>query len=219
MDGTSTPMWVEEKILHIGAEAKIFAGSWLGMSAVLKMREPKSYRHPSLDRRLTRQRLSAEARVLNRLNAINFPSPRIFDIDLENGWMLLSRIDGRPLYDALQDGSAGLDEIKNFGSLIRRFHEEGFSHGDLTTHNVMIDENNNLILIDFGLSKIDSEIEQLGLDIQVLNECLTASHHTIEKSVESMIDGYCNVDSGIQPSASEVIERFEAIRGRVRYHA
>ncbi|DAC35748.1 MAG: KEOPS complex kinase/ATPase Bud32 [Candidatus Thalassarchaeaceae archaeon] len=219
MDRTSIPMWIEENILHKGAEAIIFSGSWLGIRAVLKMREPRSYRHPSLDRRLTRQRLSVEARVLTKLQANNFPAPALLDVDIDQGWMLLSRIEGRPLYDALQDGAAGINEIKLFGSIIRQLHEAGFSHGDLTTHNVMFDSEKKMYLIDFGLSKINPEIENLGLDLQVVNECLTASHHTINNSVEAMIEGYCLADSGIEPSSDEVIERFEAIRGRVRYHA
>lgn len=212
-------MWKEESVLHIGAEATATAGSWMGLSAVLKKREPRAYRHPSLDRKLTRQRLSAEARILARLQEIGFPSPTLLDLDARDGWMLLSRIDGRPLYEALQDGAAGLESVRAFGGLIRQLHEAEVAHGDLTTHNVMIDEAGNLNLIDFGLARIAPEIEQLGLDLQVLNECLTASHHSLIDAVETMLEGYRAADSGASPTAAEVVERFDAIRGRVRYHA
>lgn len=224
MAGEGIAMWNEESVLHIGAEATATAGTWMGIRAVLKKREPRAYRHPSLDRKLTRQRLSAEARILARLQKIGFPSPALLDVDAEGGWLLLSRIEGRPLYEALQDGSAGLDTVHAFGAIIRRLHESDIAHGDLTTHNVMIDEIGNLNLIDFGLSRIAPEIEHLGLDLQVLNECLTASHHTYEGAVETMIAGYLAADSGestglTQNPASAVVERFNAIRGRVRYHA
>ena len=53
------PMWIEDSVLHIGAEATAISGSWMGREAVLKKREPRAYRHPSLDRKLTRQRLAA----------------------------------------------------------------------------------------------------------------------------------------------------------------
>ena len=103
-------------------------------------------------------------------------------------------------------------------------HENDIAHGDLTTHNVIIDEHGNLTLIDFGLARIAPEIEQLGLDLQVLNECLTASHYNFELAVETMVDGYLSAASGnslaiSNLSAKEVVERFNAIRGRVRYHA
>tara|TARA_B000000437_G_scaffold37153_1_gene24900 strand:- start:72 stop:422 length:351 start_codon:yes stop_codon:yes gene_type:complete len=91
MDEGAIPMWIEDTVLHIGAEATAIAGSWMGRKAVLKKREPRAYRHPSLDRKLTRQRLAAEARILSRLQSIDFPSPSLLDIDADGGWMLLSR--------------------------------------------------------------------------------------------------------------------------------
>jgi len=219
MASGSIPMWMPEKTLHEGAEATVTAGSWLGKAAVLKMRRPRGYRHPDLDRRLTRQRLSVEARVLARLQSSEFPSPALFDLDLEEGWMLLSRINGRPLYDALNDTSVDDASMANVGALIRRLHEMDISHGDMTTHNILADAAGSLSLIDFGLARISPELEHLGLDLQVLNECLTASHSEHEGAVQSMVDGYLAADAGGGvASATEVVARFDAIRGRVRYH-
>ena len=219
MASGSIPMWMPEKTLHEGAEATVIAGSWLGKAAVLKMRRPRGYRHPDLDRSLTRQRLSVEARVLARLQSSEFPSPALFDLDLEEGWMLLSRIDGRPLYDALNDTSVDGASMVNVGALIRRLHEMDISHGDMTTHNILADAAGSLSLIDFGLARISPELEHLGLDLQVLNECLTASHSEHEGAVQSMVDGYLAADAGGGvASATEVVARFDAIRGRVRYH-
>ena len=219
MASGSIPMWMPEKTLHEGAEATVTAGSWLGKAAVLKMRRPRGYRHPELDRSLTRQRLSVEARVLARLQSSEFPSPALFDLDLEEGWMLLSRIDGRPLYDALNDTSVDDASMVNVGALIRRLHEMDISHGDMTTHNILADAVGSLSLIDFGLARISPELEHLGLDLQVLNECLTASHSEHEGAVQSMVDGYLAADAAAGvASATEVVARFDAIRGRVRYH-
>ena len=215
----SIPMWMPEKTLHEGAEATVTAGSWLGRPAVLKMRRPRGYRHPDLDRNLTRQRLSVEARVLARLQSSEFPSPALFDLDLEGGWMLLARIDGRPLYEMLNDTHVDDASMANVGALIRRLHELDISHGDMTTHNILVDVVGSLSFIDFGLARISPELEHLGLDLQVLNECLTASHSEHEGAVQSMVDGYLAADAaGGVASATEVVARFDAIRGRVRYH-
>ena len=215
----SIPMWMPEKTLHEGAEATVTAGSWLGRPAVLKMRRPRGYRHPDLDRNLTRQRLSVEARVLARLQSSEFPSPALFDLDLEGGWMLLARIDGRPLYEMLNDTPVDDASMANVGALIRRLHELDISHGDMTTHNILVDVVGSLSFIDFGLARISPELEHLGLDLQVLNECLTASHSEHEGAVQSMVDGYLAADvGGGVASATEVVARFDAIRGRVRYH-
>ena len=215
----SIPMWMPEKTLHEGAEATVTAGSWLGRPAVLKMRRPRGYRHPDLDRNLTRQRLSVEARVLARLQSSEFPAPALFDLDLEGGWMLLARIDGRPLYEMLNDTPVDDASMANVGALIRRLHELDISHGDMTTHNILVDVVGSLSFIDFGLARISPELEHLGLDLQVLNECLTASHSEHEGAVQSMVDGYLAADAGGGvASATEVVARFDAIRGRVRYH-
>ena len=61
-------MWESGELLHEGAEATVTEGFWLGRKAVLKSRRPRAYRHPDLDRRLTKQRLSVEARVLSKLS-------------------------------------------------------------------------------------------------------------------------------------------------------
>ena len=208
-------MWEPLELLHEGAEATVTAGKWMGKPAVLKMRRPRSYRHPDLDRRLTRSRLSVEVRVLGRLQQSGFSSPSLYDCDIEESWILISRIDGRPLYEAISDGSAGIDVMENIGALIRRLHEEDISHGDLTTHNILIDEMGNLSLIDFGLARVSPELEHMGLDLQVLNECLTASHSELGGAVDAMLRGY--IDAG-NNEAANVVSRFETIRGRVRYH-
>ena len=205
-------MWEPIELLHEGAEATVTAGRWMGKPAVLKMRRARGYRHPDLDRRLTRSRLSVEVRALGRLQQSGFPSPSLFDCDIEDSWILISRIDGRPLYEAISDGSAGNDSMEDVGALIRRLHEEDISHGDLTTHNILWDDDAGLSIIDFGLAQITDDIEPLGLDIQVLNECLKASHPSIEGAIDRVLDGY-SAEGG-----QEVVTRFNDIRGRVRYH-
>ena len=217
MAAGAIPVWVPSEVLHEGAEATVTSGFWMGKPAVLKLRRPRGYRHPDLDRMLTRQRMSVEARVLGRLQLMDFPSPSLHDLDVEGGWMVLSRLGGRPLCDALRDGSAGLDEVRSVGALIRRLHETGFSHGDMTTHNILVDGSGGLSLIDFGLARISPELEHMGLDLQILNECLTASHSEIGDAVEAMVEGY--LEGGDEEfGAKEVVSRFDDIRGRVRYH-
>ena len=213
-------MWKPENVLHEGAEATVSAGSWLGRPAVLKSRRARSYRHPDLDRRLTRQRLAVEARVLSRLSSVGFPSPKLMFLDQRNSSMLLSRIEGRTLYDLLKSDDFSGDELFLLGGLIRRLHEIGISHGDLTTHNVMSTDEGEIYLIDFGLSRQSPELEHMGLDLQVLRECLGASHSDIDGAIDRVCEGYTENQSlkDDTESAEEVLERFRKIAGRVRYH-
>lgn len=56
-------------LIKQGAEAKIYACTFLGKPTIIKERFKKSYRHPSLDSSLTVQRTKAEVRCMTRCRA------------------------------------------------------------------------------------------------------------------------------------------------------
>ncbi len=206
--------WIEHSMLHRGAEAVVFAGTWMGREAILKCREPRAWRHPDLDARLTKSRLSAETRLLRRLGCAGLPVAELLAVDLAEGWIIQSRRPGIPLVEALKAGT-NPSILIDVGALIRRLHANGIAHGDLTTHNILWDSESGLSIIDLGLASITDEIETLGLDLQVLNECLKASHPSIEGGIDLVIEGYL---SSSEVGAQTVISRFDEIRSRVRYH-
>ena len=203
--------WDGAEMLHQGAEAIVHAGTWMGEEAVLKQRQPRKWRHPDLDARLTKSRMSAEVRLLRRLHLAGLPVPVLLAIDATEGWMVTSRMPGGPLFEHLRNGG-GSEMLEELGATIRRIHSLGISHGDLTTHNIHWDPDFGLSIIDFGLSQITDDIEPLGLDLQVLNECLKASHPDIEGAIDRVLTGYLN------EGGQEVATRFNDIRSRVRYH-
>ena len=218
MAGPCFQYWEESKLIHVGAEASVSSGLWQGIPAVLKSRRRRGYRHVELDDRLTKSRISVEAKVLSRLQITGFSAPRLLQINQEEGWMVLSELEGNPIYQSLIDRTRGVDDMFQIGVKIRELHELGFSHGDLTTHNIMIDENRKISLLDFGLSRISAELEHMGQDLQVLNECLSASHSDLENAMDEVLRGYCaysSDESACNPVS--VISRFNQIRNRVRY--
>ena len=220
MSDTELPIWNSEKIIHEGAEATVSEGKWFGKSAISKVRRKRGYRYPELDRKLTKKRIAAEARILFRLRKKSFPCPSIYFIDTNNSQIIMSKIFANPLYEELNKLKSQKLILEKIGKLIRRLHLCDISHGDLTTHNILISQRGELFIIDFGLSRISPELEHLGLDLQVLSECLTASHANIKNPMEAIIRGYISVD-GNNPeskSANNVIVRFEEIKSRVRYH-
>ena len=218
MAGPSFQYWQESELIHVGAEASVSSGLWLGIPAVMKSRRRRGYRHVELDSRLTKSRISVEAKVLSRLQVTEFSAPRLLQINPEEAWMGLSKLEGNPIYESLVDGTGGVDDMFEVGLKIRELHELGFSHGDLTTHNIMIDEYGKISLLDFGLSRISAELEHLGQDLQVLNECLSASHSELDDAMDAVLRGYCSFSSDeCLPSSDSVISRFNQIRNRVRY--
>ncbi|KAL4895330.1 EKC/KEOPS complex subunit bud32 [Aspergillus ambiguus] len=97
------------ELLTQGAEAHLYKTSHLSPSnpAALKIRPSKPYRHPILDRRLTRQRILQEARCLAKLVREGVNVPAVLALDWEgqgqgqNGeratggaWLLMEWIDG-----------------------------------------------------------------------------------------------------------------------------
>ncbi|KAK8180726.1 kinase-like domain-containing protein [Phyllosticta citribraziliensis] len=135
-----------------GAEALVYKTSFLTASraAALKFRPSKPYRHALLDRRLTRQRILAEARVLVRLRREGVTVPAVWGCDWDAGWLLLEWIPGHTIraWQANDgDGDGALDKSRvpelwdlmaRVGRAVGRMHAVGVVHGDLTTSNLML---------------------------------------------------------------------------------
>lgn len=226
--GESPMLWKDEGLLHLGAEAEVRSGIWLGISAVKKKRLPRTWRHPDLDRTLTRRRLDAECRAMRRLSTCDIQIPSILQLDRATHTLVMSRLPGRPLIELLREG---VDEVENMlskvGMMIRQMHRQGVVHGDLSTNNILWDKDTPA-LVDLGLSRLTTEIEHFGIDLHVLQEILSGSHPEYEDAMSAVESGYLafdeiagptpNTSGGALPSAEQVIKRLEDIRSRVRYH-
>lgn len=141
------------EVLTQGAEALVYRTTFLtpNTPCVLKYRPPKPYRHPILDRRLTKARILAEARVLVRVRKEGVKVPAVLGGDWENGWLVLEFIEGKTVRRVLDDwveqvGSRHddkdteeiLDLMGRIGKAVGKLHEMGVCHGDLTTSNLML---------------------------------------------------------------------------------
>ena len=219
--------WKEDELIHVGAEAAVSSGQFLGLPAVRKVRRPRTYRNPKLDQRLTKHRMTTEARLLTRLAEYDLPTPRLLAFEESGGVLIQTLMPGQQLANLLRLGEGNPEEmLKRSGEMIRKLHSLGAVHGDLTTNNILWDDGAGISLIDFGLSMWTTEVERMGLDLQVLSECLSASHPEWENALDWVFDGYSNATdldySGSDsppPEAEEVLKRYNEIRSRVRYHS
>ena len=225
-------VFLADSRLHLGAEAEVWSGLWMGKPAVRKLRRNRAWRHPDLEKRLGYRRMLSEARILIRIKNSGLPVPAIWDVDLENGRIVMEKIAGRPLIEVLRDQSLTKQQIDkalfNTGASVRLLHRLAVTHGDLSTNNILIDEDFNAALIDFGLSAVEYEVERFGIDLHVMDEILGASHPNIENAIDVFLDGYRQCDAregptlelsgGKPPAAKEVIKRLDDVRSRVRYH-
>ena len=135
-------VFIDEQRLHLGAEAEVWRGSWMGQSAIRKQRRNRRWRHPDLDDRLGRRRMIAEARLLVRLYRSGLNVPLLLDCDIFDQQLVMSHIQGKPLIEILNDTSVSdeaiLDILKNTGQSIRMLHRQAVVHGDLSTNNIII---------------------------------------------------------------------------------
>ena len=219
--------FLEDSVLHIGAEAKVWSGTFLGKQAIKKVRKPRSWRHPSLDHRLGTKRMLNEAKLLIRLFNSGLDVPALLDVNLEDGYLIETRLEGEELKTKLA-GDYELEIKHNFlretGKSIRKLHCLAITHGDLSTNNILI-HNQKARLIDFGLAKVEYDLEGFGIDLHVVDEILSASNPDIDGAIDYVLQGYASENNqsieregGNIPSSDEVIERLEEIRTRVRYH-
>ncbi len=217
--------------LHLGAEAEVWKGDWFGRPAVRKQRRPRSWRHPNLDHRLGVRRMISEARLLIRTRKAGLSVPSVWDLDYEGGQLIIEHLGGRPLIEVLNDAATTQEQamsiLQRVGGAVRRLHRVATTHGDLSSNNILI-EDEAVHLIDFGLASIEYDVERFGIDLHVLDEILGASHPQWEGGIEWVIEGYLAAEEelgpapvlqgGAIPSAREVHARLEDIRTRVRYH-
>lgn len=157
------------ELIAQGAESLLYRTTFLSsyQPAALKVRPEKKWRHPTLDKRLTRQRILAEARVLVKLSGEGIAAggggrkvkdpkknaegvgslrgmvPAVLGLDWEKGWLVTEWIDGGTVKHAIYRRDAADEEalkglLQRIGAVVGKLHAAGVVHGDLTTSNLML---------------------------------------------------------------------------------
>ena len=165
-----------ENMISQGAEGRVFAVTFLTKPAIVKQRFKKTYRHPTLDAKITRARLVGETRALIRARRLGVPTPSLLYVDARQNAIYMERVAGRTLKELIREGMH-----------VAAMHDGGLIHGDLTTSNILVvrdegDEPKNaaaklrVVLIDFGLASNSIVPEDKGVDLYVLERAITVTH-------------------------------------------
>jgi len=196
-----------KKLLAQGAEAKLF----LVDSRIQKNRFKKTYRIKEIDDKLRGFRTRREAKVLQKLANINFPSPKLLKNDGKEN-LVIEKIDGKLVKDVLDKNYKKL--AVEIGKKVAILHNNSIIHGDLTTSNMIL--NKEIYFIDFGLSFFSDKAEDKAVDLHLLKEALESKHYKIwEKCIKIALDAYRKEAN----MASETLKRLEVVEKRGRYRA
>ncbi|KAL1591008.1 hypothetical protein WHR41_00213 [Cladosporium halotolerans] len=215
-----------------GAEAHLYRTTFLTPTtpAALKIRPPKPWRHPVLDRRLTRQRVLAEARVLAKCAREGVAVPGVLGLSWEEGWVAMEWVEGRSVKEAVRGRDVGDEEglrglMRRVGGAVGRLHAVGVVHGDLTTSNMMLRPvgdggekgeagglEGEIVLIDFGLAGQTVQEEDRAVDLYVLERAFGSTHPREEGMFGEVLEGYMEAFKG----SKGTLRRLEDVRMRGR---
>ncbi len=193
-------LMINNIIIGTGAEATVYKKG----DKVIKQRPVKRYRHPALDKRIRKYRTRREAKVISSLS-VNGPS--LVSFDDNKCEIIMSFVSGVTVRDFIsEDNSSYLCPL--IGRLVRKLHDSGIVHGDLTTSNMIIDDG-KLSIIDFGLSAFSNSIEEKAVDLYLLKQGLDTKHPDIVSAWDLIIKAY-NPDD-------ELLSRLRLVQQRGRY--
>ncbi|RLF50076.1 MAG: Kae1-associated kinase Bud32 [Thermoplasmata archaeon] len=201
------------EIIKVGAEATLYKIKWFGRDAVKKVRHPKKYRHPGLDKWLRSMRTRHEATLINQAKRLGVNTPTIFDINLAEGAIVMEYIRGDVVKNIVRMGDDRMEKIcENIGRSIAVMHEGGLVHGDLTTSNMIL-RDDRVYFIDFGLGYHSINAEDFGVDLYLLKEVWLSTHSDKMHLYDKIIEAYASECS----KADEVMKKLAEIEKRRRY--
>ena len=180
-----------------GAEAIIL----IEKNKVRKIRIKKSYRNEDYDILIRKKRTKREAKILQKLKE-KVKVPKVLEVkDFE---IIMEKIEGK----LLKNSKLSNEQWIKLGKEISKMHNLGIIHGDLTTKNIII-KNNDFYFIDFGLAFFSKKIEDKATDLIVLKEILELENRG--EKFNLIMEGYESNDK------KEILKKINEIEERGRY--
>lgn len=193
-----------DKIIGQGAEATIYL-----RDNVVKDRLAKSYRLKEIDDSLRKTRTRKEAKLLEKLQEMDFPAPKMISTD-RLSLIEMQFIEGEKLRDVLDKNNYKKHCI-DLGRKIAMLHKNDIIHGDLTTSNMIV--NDEIFFIDFGLSFHSAKIEDKAVDLHLLRQAFDSKHFDIcSECFAAALQGYKDESK----DALEILSRLETVEARGR---
>nr|XP_012223450.1 PREDICTED: TP53-regulating kinase isoform X1 [Linepithema humile]XP_012223451.1 PREDICTED: TP53-regulating kinase isoform X1 [Linepithema humile] len=225
------------ELIAQGAEARLYKGLYLGKATLMKERFVKNYRHSELDTRLTKDRIRAETRAIIRAKAAGIPTPALYLVDSHRRRIYMEYVENATILKQFIDdniaGKTDVDHLLDFigrglGTLIARMHSKDIIHGDLTTSNILLKNDWNeppcdnqsepethFVMIDFGLARVDSTLEDKAVDLYVLERSLLSAHSEVTTLFSRIFQSYRQQYLSKQ-QCTQVLAKYRQVQARGR---
>ena len=201
-----------------GSESFINEGEFIGKKVLIKVRKQKKYRNFNLDYNLRLQRLRIESRMFRTALDHDIIVPGLYGVDLVSFSMIIEKIDGENLGYLMSNLSLNenqflvLNIFTKFGEIVAKLHNIEIIHGDLTPLNILIDKENSMFIIDFGLAFYSNEIKDKAMDLFILFGALKIYPQQTDELFNSFLQGY-----KLSTDYDAVIDYFNKLMKKGRY--
>lgn len=174
------------KTLFIGAEAVISQNG----NEIIKQRVKKSYRIPEIDEKIRKLRTRSEAKLIEKATKV-IPVPKILKINEEKKEIVMELIEGKKLSDNLENFSPKKQKeiLKQIGENISELHNENIIHGDLTTSNMIVVENDDKRYMEINnkLKNSNSSFALTASKVDGVGERFDFSYSKIDNKVGARV--------------------------------
>jgi TP53 regulating kinase-like protein len=208
----------EKSLLKKGAEASLYLTEWHGRKVIVKVRIPKKYRPAALDEQIRTYRTVHEPQLMHEAKAAGVPTPLIYMVNLPEASITMEYVEGPQVKQLLNKAPHGRrrELCVAIGELIGRLHRRGLIHGDLTTSNMILNPEDKIFFVDFGLGEKNVEVEAQGVDLHLMKRALQSTHYQFwEECFKNVMCGYSSVLD--VETAEKIYEKIREIERRGRY--
>ncbi len=207
-----------QKLIKTGAEAILYEARWHSRRVTMKKRLPKKYRLQELDAEIRATRTIRESQLICEAKRAGVPTPLLYFVDVVNAVIIMEFVQGKQVKQLLGEvpEQSRQDICTEIGESVGRLHGWGIIHGDLTTSNMILDPENKIVFVDFGLGEKSTDTESQGVDLHLMKRSLESTHFRFaEECFLNVIEGYSRIVGS--KTAKKIHGKIEEIENRGRY--
>jgi len=141
-------------------------------------------------------------------------TPVIYYVDTAEGSITMELVRGVTAKRYLDEHPDRAEKVcRQIGHDLALLHNACISHGDLTTSNIIVMDDERLCFIDLSMGSSQIETEDMGVDIRLLERAFTSAHPTLGNEYLVLINEYCR----FKTHPEQVMNKVREIKERGRY--